>query len=160
MAMRKWTILLFIFLCLAIWQAVSVYQDALWPKQSMEAKALERAKEKVAFAQIDRIYTYHGEEAYIVFVGKTKKGKKYVVWVPEKKGKIVIKRAESGITEAEAIAALKAERHPKKIISARLGMEKGVPLWELTYIDQYDRYSFYYVSFTDGTFLKRYSFQQ
>ncbi|MFC4183889.1 cell wall elongation regulator TseB-like domain-containing protein [Saccharococcus thermophilus] len=158
--MRKWVVLLFIFLCLAVWQAISVYQDALKPKLCMEAKALERAKEKIALAQIDRTYTYYGNESYIVFVGRTKQGKRYVVWVPEKKGKIVVKRAGSGITETEAIAKLKADRHPKKIISAKLGMEKGVPLWELTYIDQYNRYSFYYLSFTDGTFLKRYSFQQ
>jgi uncharacterized protein YpmB len=158
--MRKWVVLLFIFLCLAVWQAISVYQDALKPKLSMEAKALERAKEKIALTQIDRTYTYYGNESYIVFVGRTKQGKRYVVWVPEKKGKIVVKRAGSGITETEAIAKLKADHHPKKIISAKLGMEKGVPLWELTYIDQYNRYSFYYLSFTDGTFLKRYSFQQ
>lgn len=158
--MKKWVIVLFIFLCLAVWQVISVYQDALKPKLSMEAKALERAKEKIALTQIDRTYTYYGNESYIVFVGRTKQGKRCVVWVPEKKGKVVIKRVGSGITEAEAIAKLKADRHPKKIISAKLGMEKGVPLWELTYIDQYNRYSFYYLSFTDGTFLKRYSFQQ
>lgn len=160
MEMKKWGVFIFIFLCLGVWQAISVYQDALMPKQSLEEKALERAKEKIAFTHIERTYTYYGEKTYIVFIGKNKQGEKYIAWVPEKKGNIVVKRAESGITEAEAIAKLKAERHPKKLISAKLGMEKGVPLWELTYIDQYNRYSFYYLSFTDGTFLKRYSFQQ
>lgn len=160
MEMKKWLVLMLVFLCLGVWQAASVYQDALQPKQSLAEKALERAKEKIAFTRIDRTYTYYGDRTYTVFIGENKHGKKYIVWVPEKNGKIVVKRAESGITEKEAIAKLKAERHPKKLISVKLGMEKGVPLWELTYIDQHNRYSFYYLSFTDGTFLKRYSFQQ
>ncbi|WP_244319617.1 DUF5590 domain-containing protein [Parageobacillus toebii] len=60
--MKKWGVLLFIFLCLGVWQAISVYQDALMPKQSLEEKALERAKEKIAFTQIERTYTYYGEK--------------------------------------------------------------------------------------------------
>jgi uncharacterized protein YpmB len=81
-------------------------------------------------------------------------------WVPEKTGNVIVKKIKSGVSKQEAIAKLKAERNPKEIISAKLGMEKGVPLWELTYIDDDNRYSFYYLSFKDGTFLKRYSFQQ
>ncbi|QPA32955.1 cell wall elongation regulator TseB-like domain-containing protein [Thermaerobacillus caldiproteolyticus] len=158
--MKKWGILFFILLCGVIWQAISVYHAALETKQSLQSKALERAKREVAFTDIDRVYTYYGEQAYVVFVGTGRNGKKYIVWVPEKKGHVVVKRADRGITEKEAVSKLKEERNPKRLISVKPGMEKGVPLWELTYIDEYNRYSFYYLSFEDGTFLKRYSFQQ
>ncbi len=158
--MKKWGIVFFVLLCIIIWQTVNVYYAAMEPKQSLQAKAMKRAAHKVSFTHIDDIYTYYGEKTYVVFVGENRKGKKYIVWVPEKKGRVIVKRADRGITKQEAIEKLKAERNPKEIISAKLGMEKGVPLWELTYIDQDNRYSFYYVSFEDGTFLKRYSFQQ
>jgi uncharacterized protein YpmB len=159
-AMKKWGIVFFVFLCIILWQTVRVYHAAMEPKQSLQAKAMKRAAHEVSFAHIDDIYTYYGEKTYIVFVGENRNGQKYIVWVPEKKGHVIVKRADSGITKQEAIEKLKAERNPKEIISAKLGMEKGVPLWELTYIDHDNRYSFYYVSFEDGTFLKRYSFQQ
>lgn len=158
--MKKWNVFLSICIGVIIWQAVSVYDAALEPKQSLIETAKERAKQKVSFAHIQDIYTYYGEKAYVVLVGTDRKGTKKIAWVPEKGGQIVVKRAERGMTEQEAIEQLKAKRHPKEIVSAKLGMEKGVPLWELTYIDQDNRYSFYYISFEDGTFLKRYSFQQ
>ncbi|WP_027408546.1 DUF5590 domain-containing protein [Anoxybacteroides tepidamans] len=158
--MKKWSILLVIFLCIAIWQTVSVYHAAVESKQPLIETARKRAEEKVRFAHIDDVYTYYGEKTYVVFVGTDRKGTKKIAWVPEKKGRIIVKRAQSGITREEAIKKLEAQRHPQRIVSVKLGMEKEVPLWELTYIDQNNRYSFYYISFEDGTFLKRYSFQQ
>ncbi|ANB57041.1 hypothetical protein GFC29_1445 [Anoxybacillus sp. B7M1] len=158
--MKKWGILCFVVLCIFFWQAASVYHTAIGQKQSLMETARKRAIERVAFARIDQVYTYYGEKTYIVFMGDDRKGARKIVWVPEKSGSIVVKDAKSGITQEEAIKKLTAERNPKKIVSAKLGMEKGVPLWELTYIDQNNRYSFYYLSFKDGTFLKRYSFQQ
>ncbi|KPD00795.1 hypothetical protein LR69_00877 [Geobacillus sp. BCO2] len=107
-----------------------------------------------------KVYTYYGDEACTVFIGRTKQGKAVVVWVPEKEGNVVVKGVDSGISEAEARAILQRDRRPRRIIDATLGMEKGVPLWELTYIDAEGRYSFYYLHFADGAFLKRYSFQQ
>lgn len=158
--MKRWGIIFLIFLCIVSWQTVSVYRAAMAPKQTLIEMAKQRAAQKVAFANIDAVDTYYGEKAYVVLEGTDKKGTKKIVWVPVKGGHIVVKRAKSGITKQEAIAKLTAERQPKEIISAKLGMEKGVPLWELTYIEQDNRYSFYYLSFEDGTFLKRYSFQQ
>ncbi|MBB5323368.1 uncharacterized protein YpmB [Anoxybacillus tepidamans] len=158
--MKKWSILFFVFLCIVIWLTVSVYRAAMDPKQSLIEKARERAAQKVSFAYIDDTYTYYGEKTYVVLVGTDRKGTKKIAWVPEKGEHIVVKRAKSGITKQQAIEKLKAERNPKEIVSTKLGMEKGVPLWELTYIDQDNRYSFYYISFEDGAFLKRYSFEQ
>ena len=71
-----------------------------------------------------------------------------------------MKEQNEGISQEKAVAKLTAERDPKEIVSVRLGMEKGLPLWEITYIDQENRYSFYYLSFEDGTFIRRYSFHQ
>jgi uncharacterized protein YpmB len=160
MRMRKWMILFVAFLCIAIGVSVSVYRGSLAPKRSLVEAARERAEEQARFVHIDEIDTYYGENAYVVFVGTDRKGTKKIAWVPEKNGSVIVKEAKSGLTKREAIERLTAERNPKKIVSAKLGMEKGVPLWELTYIDEDNRYSFYYISFEDGTFLKRYSFQQ
>jgi uncharacterized protein YpmB len=158
--MKKWGIILFVFICMMIWQAVNVYDAALEPKQFAESKAMKRAASEVNFINIEEIYTYFGDQAYVVIVGTNSEKEKVAAWVPEKTDNVIVKKIKSGVSKQEAIAKLKAERNPKEIVSAKLGMEKGVPLWELTYVDDDNRYSFYYLSFEDGTFLKRYSFQQ
>ncbi|MBB6283178.1 cell wall elongation regulator TseB-like domain-containing protein [Geobacillus subterraneus] len=159
--MKKWGWLALIVFSFLIWQAWSIYGEAMAPKRSMAEKAFARAEEAVGLVDVKKVYTYYGEEACTVFIGQTKQGETdIVVWVPEKEGDIVVKRADSGISEAEARAILQRDRHPQQVIDATLGMEKGVPLWELTYIDAEGRYSFYYLHFADGAFLKRYSFQR
>ncbi|ABO67460.1 MULTISPECIES: DUF5590 domain-containing protein [Geobacillus] len=159
--MKKWGWLALIFLGILIWQAWSIYGEAMVPKRSMVEKAFARAKEAVGLVDVKKVYTYYGDEACTVFIGRTKQEETdVVVWVPEKKGDIVVKKANSGISEAEARAILQRDRHPQRVIDVTLGMEKGVPLWELTYIDAEGRYSFYYLHFADGSFLKRYSFQR
>ncbi|WP_445612561.1 cell wall elongation regulator TseB-like domain-containing protein [Geobacillus sp. YF-1] len=158
--MKKWGWLLLLFFAVLVWQAWSIYSEALAPKRAMVARALERAKEAAELVEIKKVYTYYGDEAYTVFIGRAKRGEDLVVWVPEKSGDVVVRRADSGISEAEARAILRRDRHPQQVIDATLGMEKGVPVWELTYMDDEGRYSFYYLHFTDGSFLKRYSFQR
>lgn len=158
--MKKWGIIVLLFFFVVIWQAVSVYRAAMAPKETLIAKAEQRAVEEANLSHVQAANTYYGEKAYVVVEGTDEKGTKKIVWVPAKGGHIVVKRTKSGITKQEAIEKLNADRQPKQIISAKLGMEKGVPLWELTYIEQDNRYSFYYLSFEDGAFLKRYSFQQ
>ncbi|NNV00231.1 DUF5590 domain-containing protein [Geobacillus sp. DSP4a] len=159
--MKKWGWLALLFFGFLIWQAWSIYGEAMAPKRSMAEHALARAREAVGLIDVKKVYTYYGDEAYTVFIGRTKQEKTdVVVWVPEKGGNVVVKRADSGISEAKARAILERDRRPQQIIDATLGMEKGVPLWELTYIDSEGRYSFYYLHFTDGEFLKRYSFQR
>ncbi|MFP3393521.1 peptidase M4, partial [Brevibacillus sp. SIMBA_076] len=49
---------------------------------------------------------------------------------------------------------------PKEILKAKLGFENNIPLWEVTYIDDDNRYSYYYLEFKDGNFLRRYSIEK
>jgi uncharacterized protein YpmB len=160
MPVKKWGILLLLLLGWTVWLFADAYHAAVASKQKDEQRAIERAKEEADLTAVLDVDTYYGNETYVVVIGKNKDNKKMVVWVPEKGNDLEVKPLSSGISKEEALALLKAEYSPKKVISAKLGMEKGIPLWELTYMDKQNRYSFYYVSFEDGTFIKRYSFAQ
>lgn len=46
--------------------------------------------------------------------------------------------------------------NPQKIISVKLGMEKNVPLWEVTYLDESERFNYDYYDFKTGEWLKYY----
>ena len=41
---------------------------------------------------------------------------------------------------------------PKQIVKVKLGAENDIPLWEITYIDQEDRYTYYYLEFQNGEY--------
>lgn len=85
--MKKWGWLALIFLGILIWQAWSIYGEAMVPKRSMVEKAFARAKEAVGLVDVKKVYTYYGDEACTVFIGRTKQEETdVVVWVPEKRG--------------------------------------------------------------------------
>ncbi len=96
------------FLGFLIWQAWSIYDEAMAPKRLMVEHALARAKEAAGLADVKKVYTYYGDEACTVFIGRTKQGKAVVVWVPEKEENVVVKGVDSGISEAEARASFAA----------------------------------------------------
>ena len=103
---------------------------------------------------------YNGKSAYIVVQGTDEKGEQLIVWVPEKKGYCSKEKSE-GISEKEAIQrtieqvgneSKESKSKPKEIMKVKLGFENDVPLWEVTYIDDDNRYSYYYLEFKDGKF--------
>ncbi|NNU90470.1 copper amine oxidase [Anoxybacillus sp. CHMUD] len=156
MKMKK---VLIAFVCLlftALFLYIDAYSDAVSSKNESEQRAMKQA-EKQGIIHIDDVYTYRGSDVYVIVIGKNDEGEQMIAWVTEK-GKIVdVRKASEGITKQQAQSSIKTY-HPKEVVSVKLGMEKGIPLWEITYIDERDRYSFYYVRFEDGAFLKRYHF--
>lgn len=65
-----------------------------------------------------------------------------------------------GISEKKAIQIVASERKPKEFVKVKLGAENDVPLWEITYIDQEGRYTYYYLEFQDGKYAGYYSIEK
>ncbi|KFZ41876.1 copper amine oxidase [Anoxybacillus flavithermus] len=143
-----------LFAALALY--IDAYSDAISSKNESEQRAMKQA-EKKGIIHITDVYTYRGSDVYIIVIGKNDKDEQMIAWVTEKGRVVDVRKASEGITKQQAQSSVKPY-HPREVVSVKLGMEKGVPLWEITYIDERDRYSFYYVRFEDGTFLKRYHF--
>ena len=51
--------------------------------------------------------------------------------MPEKDGRLVEKKASDGITRQIALDTVASEVGTDTIFSVKLGMEKGIPLWEI-----------------------------
>jgi uncharacterized protein YpmB len=78
-----------------------------------------------------------------------------------KKQTAVLKKASSGITKEKAISIVKNDKNPQEIKSVRLGIENKKPLWEVTYVDKDKKHlTYYYLDFSSGEFIKRYSLSQ
>ncbi|MBS4194475.1 cell wall elongation regulator TseB-like domain-containing protein [Lederbergia citri] len=153
--MKKW-FLIILPLIIIIAASIYVYRDARAPLLKAEQYAEKRAKIEAKLVSNDEFFVYHGTKTYYVIIGQNQEDVKTIVWVPEKNNdKIVIKKASDGISEDEAISKLIKEENPKKILGARLGMEKKLPVWELSYLDQNSKLNYYYIHFDTGKWWRK-----
>jgi uncharacterized protein YpmB len=88
--------------------------------------------------------------------GKNSNNEKVYVWVPQTKENetVIIKKRSSGITEEQAIAKVNQAYNPANIVDVKLGMDEGIPIWEVKYRDKSERYTFDFVNFYDGEIIK------
>ncbi len=152
--MKKIIIIILIIVAVGISGASVVYINAMSPIKEAKQRAIQIAQEETTLVEVDDFSLYHGQETYYILKGKDNEGTSIYVWIPEKEEKIIVRKQADGITEQEAINKLKEEKHPKEIISVRLGIEKDIPLWEIYYRTDGDLINYYYVDFKTGDWLK------
>jgi uncharacterized protein YpmB len=157
--MKKWGIIILLLLVLAGLGAANLYVQALQPKRDAEHLAALKAQQTYDLEEVTDTYTYYGSETYYIVKAKNEKNEKVIVWVPKNKEKhdMIVRKENSGISRDKVISIVQKERSPEKIQSIRLGMENRLPMWEITYVDEKDSFTYYYIDFQTGEFLKRYS---
>ena len=153
--MKKWIIILLIFVLAFLGFLIKVYFSAVSPVKTAEKKAVHLANKEITLKEVEDFHIYNGIETVNVIEGTTKKDEKVIVWIPEKSKEIFIRKAKNGLTKEAAIQKLQQEKSPKKIISVRLGMEKNIPLWEIYYRSNNNLINYYYVHFDTGEWLKK-----
>ncbi|EMA6341936.1 DUF5590 domain-containing protein [Bacillus cytotoxicus] len=168
--MKKWIFAIIIVIVAIGLYGVHVYHATLEKKIPKESKVAAIAKEKAKLTKVKSVDYYNGKSAYAVVQGVDEKGEQLIVWVPEKKGKVLVRKKSEGISEKQAIQKMmeyleavnkeSKPQLPKEIVKVKLGIEKDVPLWEITYIDQEGRYKYYYLRFQDGEFAAFYSIEK
>ncbi|SDY88433.1 Uncharacterized protein YpmB [Evansella caseinilytica] len=73
---------------------------------------------------------------------------------------IITRLKSDGLTESEVSNIAYSELSIKEIISIRLGIIGNTPVYEIVYVDEEDRHSFYYITFEDGTYIRHYQFRK
>lgn len=167
--MKKWIFAIVIVIVASGIYGAYVYNKAMEKKIPKEAKSVEIAKEKAKFTKVKSVDYYNGNSSYTVVQGVDEKGEQIIVWVPNKKGNVLVKKKSEGIPEKEALQKLAEQAtgkgdepkpKPKEIIKVKLGAQNDIPLWEITYIDQEDRYRYYYLEFQNGAYAGHYSIEK
>ncbi|AIE78858.1 propeptide PepSY amd peptidase M4 [Bacillus cereus] len=157
--MKKWIFTIIIVIVASGIYGAYVYNKAMEKKLPKEAKSVEIAKEKAKLTKVKSVDYYNGNSSYTVVQGIDEKGEQIIVWVPNKKGNVLVKKKSEGISEKEALQKLAEQASgkgdepkpkPKEITKVKLGAQNDIPLWEITYIDQEDRYTYYYLEFQNG----------
>ncbi|MDM5154167.1 DUF5590 domain-containing protein [Bacillus sp. DX1.1] len=158
--MKKWIFAIIIVIVAIGLYGVHIYNTTMEKKIPKESKTIEMAKEKAKLTKVEKVDYYNGKSSYAVVQGVDEKGEQTIVWVPEKKGNVLVRKKSEGISEKKAIQIVASERKPKEFVKVKLGAENDVPLWEITYIDQEGRYTYYYLEFQDGKYAGYYSIEK
>jgi uncharacterized protein YpmB len=127
--------------------ALKLYTSNTGYQNRASVAAVKKAKQWYSFDQVKSITPFRGTDAYQVIQAK-QKGKKVYIWVPDqpKKAPFLERLASKGITRVQALQKLAdAQLDVKKIISVHLGVIKGNPVWEITFLNSKNNYN--YVSF-------------
>ncbi|KKK10016.1 MULTISPECIES: cell wall elongation/penicillin-binding protein regulator TseB [Bacillus] len=128
-----------------------IYQIAMGQKEEGHEAAIERAKKQASIEQVEQVDTFVGKEKQFIVEGKNKQNEAIYVWVPaSKKEKVIAKKAKEGITSNQAVQAVQKENTISKLKNVQLAREGDVLLWEVTYLNENNQYSFSYVDFTTG----------
>lgn len=152
--MKKWIFLFIVLLALAILFGYHTYSQIMENKVQGHDEAIAIATEEANLKEVLEISTYAYNEVYFVVKGIDDEDTTVYVFVPEEEeGKIVIVDASEGITEDEAVQLLHERQSVDRILSVQLGLEGGSPAWEITYIDNEDRLTYYYLDFKTGEYL-------
>ncbi|WP_456266941.1 MULTISPECIES: cell wall elongation/penicillin-binding protein regulator TseB [unclassified Bacillus (in: firmicutes)] len=128
-----------------------IYQIAMGQREQGHEAAIERAKEQANIVQVEQVETFVGKEKQFIVEGKNKQNEMTYVWVPaSKKEKVIAKKAKEGITSNQAVQAVQKENTISKLKEVKLAREGDVLLWEVTYLNENNQYSFSYVDFSTG----------
>lgn len=154
-AMKKWLLLIGIFIMIVVGSTIMVYIKAEEPIRQVKEKAGLIAKEEAGLISVDEFNLYNGEKTFYILQGENQKGVKLVVWIPEKKGKIIVKKASEGISKEQATKKVMDEIGSDEIISVKPGMENGIPLWEIHSRTKGGLLNYHSVVFETGEWLKK-----
>ncbi|MGG5178895.1 cell wall elongation/penicillin-binding protein regulator TseB [Bacillus sp. MM09(2025)] len=128
-----------------------IYQIAMGQKEQGHEAAIERAKKQANIVQVEQVETFVGKEKQFIVEGKNKQNETTYVWVPaSKKEKVIAKKAKEGISSNQAVQAVQKENTVSKLKDVQLAREDDVLLWEVTYLNENNQYSFSYVDFSTG----------
>lgn len=143
--------------------SVYLYNDI----QQNKTESFDRVKAEVLqetkLNKIVKIERFHGKDAYYVLQGVTKDNKQKIVFYPfDKSAKLTIV-SQSEIVSEEKIRNNWSNQCKNceliKITPAIVGSDK-VPAWELTYIDESNRYIMDYLSIYSGKRIELIGFKQ
>jgi uncharacterized protein YpmB len=154
--MRKIIWIIIVFLLIITSLLTVSYIQAMKPLNLAKEEAERIALGSTDIVSVDAFEEYHGMETIWVVKGKNKEGVSLIVWIPESNDdELIVKKEADGIKAKDAVMKVKQLSEPKKIMDVRMGMEKGIPLWEIYYLSESNLINYYHIDFETGEWLKK-----
>lgn len=105
---------------------------------------------------IHDVQYYYGTDAFYVVDGIDENNNEVIMWINDTFDSHIVRKKEEGIAKDDALSIFEREVGDATITAIRLGVEKNTPIYEITYETAEKNYGYYYITFDEGMFLKRY----
>ncbi|MDC3413022.1 DUF5590 domain-containing protein [Terrihalobacillus insolitus] len=148
----KWIIVcMLVVLVLIFSYGVFLYNSIQEDKTKGFTQSKQTALSETALTKVNDIQRFHGDGFYHVVSGSTKDNKEAIAFVPVDDEKdISFFLTEQFVTEDEITTKWRKTCSDCQLVKTIPGINKGIPLWEFTYIDNDNRYVFAYFYMETG----------
>ena len=145
-------LILIILIFLVGW---SIYAVGNHPKAEAERQATTIAKRYANLKTRTDFYIYNRENTYYTVAGKNNKGQRNLVIVPQKNGSVRVVKQSTGLTEQQALAQVKSNEHPKRVLKAVPGIFNDKVVWEVTYLNSKGNLCYDLINFKTGSYVQQ-----
>lgn len=145
-------LILIILIFLVGW---SIYAVGNNPKAEAERQATTIAKRYANLKTRTDFYIYNRENTYYTVAGKNNKGQRILVIVPQKNGSVRVVKQSTGLTEQQALAQVKSNEHPKRVLKAVPGIFNDKVVWEVTYLNSKGNLCYDLINFKTGSYVQQ-----
>ena len=145
-------LILIILIFLVGW---SIYAVGNHPKAEAERQATTIAKRYANLKTRTDFYIYNRENTYYTVAGKNNKGQRILVIVPQKNGSVRVVKQSTGLTEQQALAQVKSNEHPKRVLKAVPGLFNDKVVWEVTYLNSKGNLCYDLINFKTGSYVQQ-----
>lgn len=146
--------LLTILMAIVIVFSIFLFNTSRQPLKQAKAEAVKIAKETAGMETADTFYWYNNEETYFSVSGTNKKKEKLLVIVEQKGGKVLTLKQGEFISEQAAKKIVWETKKPAELLETRVGIEEGIPVWEVAYKQKNGRLGYYVVTAKEGKWVK------
>ncbi|SEK36765.1 Uncharacterized protein YpmB [Carnobacterium iners] len=152
--MKKGLISLLVIVLGVIIFSIFIYMKSRQPFMQARDEAINIAKESTDLVTVEKFYWYNNKKSYFSVSGMNEKEEPIIVIVEQDGGKVVVLNPGEFISESVAKKIATTELKPKQILETRIGLEEGVPVWEVTYEQDNGKLGYYILSAKEGNWLK------
>ena len=145
-------LILIILIFLVGW---SIYAVGNHHKAEAERQATTIAKRYANLKTRTDFYIYNRENTYYTVAGKNNKGQRILVIVPQKNGSVRVVKQSTGLTEQQALAQVKSNEHPKRVLKAVPGIFNDKVVWEVTYLNSKGNLCYDLINFKTGSYVQQ-----
>ena len=145
-------LILIILIFLVGW---SIYAVGNHPKAEAERQATTIAKRYANLKTRTDFYIYNRENTYYTVAGKNNKGQRILVIVQQKNGSVRVVKQSTGLTEQQALAQVKSNEHPKRVLKAVPGIFNDKVVWEVTYLNSKGNLCYDLINFKTGSYVQQ-----
>ncbi|UCZ54814.1 DUF5590 domain-containing protein [Bacillus shivajii] len=146
-----------------------MYSATAGPLNDRQEEIKAFALSETELTSVNDISYYHGSRSYQVFYGVDDNDEDIIVWVEEIEHKeddenqsrrVFVRSQSDGISKDKVEQIAYDRLNVVSLINIRLGIIGNTPVYEVVYIDDADRHSFYYLTFKDGSYIRHYQFKR